>query len=295
MSYLVLRSPQLERVEVRGLAFQLYRWPGNNPDPLVMLHGWGDSGATFQFLVDCLSTERTCIAVDLRGFGRSQRPEDGYWFPDYLADLDALLESIAGGDGAVDLLGHSMGGNIAMLYAGIRSQRVRRLVSLEGFGLPRTSADQAPLRYAQWLDQLRRGSRFSIFESYEQLVSVLAARNPRTSPERLEFIARAWGQQRSDGSVELRADPKHKHVNPMLYQREQAEACWRAITAPILMMIGDQSDLARGMRDELDAQRLRAMFRDITLVTVAGAGHMMHHEHPERVAAAIETFLTAER
>src|SRR5262245_53533940 len=105
-------------VVLRGLRFQLYEWQGSHP-PLILLHGWGDSGATYQFLVDHLQCERKCLAVDLRGFGRTQWPQEGYWFPDYLADLDALLEQVSPNE-AVDLVGHSMGGNIAMLYAGIR-------------------------------------------------------------------------------------------------------------------------------------------------------------------------------
>jgi len=290
MSYRTARPLQHDSLVARGLKFHLYRWRGSDPEPLVLLHGWGDSGETFQFLVDCFSAERTCIAIDMRGFGRTQRPDDGYWFPDYLADVDALLDQLVP-DAPVDLVGHSMGGNIAMLYAGARPKRVRRLVTLEGFGLMRTTPDQAPARYTQWLDEVKHGSEFSVYENLEQLVRVLVRRNPRTPLDRLEFIARAWSQERSDGKIELRADPKHKRVNPVLYQRDQAEECWRAIEAPVLFMIGDQSDLVRRMGDVLDEARLRELFRRGTFATVAAAGHMLHHEQPERVAELIEAFL----
>jgi pimeloyl-ACP methyl ester carboxylesterase len=287
---------QYDCLHVRGLKFHLYRWPGQDPSPLVLLHGWGDSGETFQFLVDGFRTERTCIAMDMRGFGRTQRPDDGYWFPDYLADMDALLDQLAP-DAPVDLVGHSMGGNIAMMYAGVRPKRVRRLVSLEGFGLMRTTPDQAPARYAQWLDEIKHGSEFSVYDNLEQFVRVLARRNPRTPMDRLEFIARSWCQQRADGKVELRADPKHKRVNPVLYQRDQAEACWRAIEAPLLFVLGDQSDLVRRMGDVLDQARLRELFRrgPVSIMkdvaTVKDAGHMLHHEQPEAVAKLIADFL----
>jgi pimeloyl-ACP methyl ester carboxylesterase len=290
MSYRPLRPLQHDTLCARGLKFHLYRWPGQDPEPLVLLHGWGDTGETFQFLVDAFSSERTCIAIDMRGFGRTQRPDDGYWFPDYLADLDALLDQLAP-DAPVDLVAHSMGGNIAMLYAGARPKRVRRLVTLEGFGLMRTAPDQAPARYAQWLDEVKHGSEFSVYENLETLIKVLARRNPRTPLDRLEFIARSWSQSRSDGKVELRADPKHKRVNPMLYQRDQAEACWRAIEAPLLFVLGDQSDLVKRMGDVLDETRLRQLFRHGTFATVTQAGHMLHHEQPERLAALIEAFL----
>jgi pimeloyl-ACP methyl ester carboxylesterase len=290
MDYRALRAVQHETLSARGLKFHVYRWPGQDPDPLVLLHGWGDTGETFQFLVDCLSVERTCIAIDMRGFGRTQRPDDGYWFPDYLADLEALLDQLVP-DAPVDLIGHSMGGNIAMLYAGARPKRVRRLVTLEGFGLARTMPDQAPARYAQWLDEVKHGSEFAVYENIEQFVRVLARRNPRTPMDRLELIARSWSRQRGDGRIELRADPKHKRVNPVLYQRDQADACWRAIEAPLLFVLGDQSDLVKRMGDVLDEARLRELFRCGTFAVVKDAGHMLHHEQPEQVATLIEAFL----
>jgi pimeloyl-ACP methyl ester carboxylesterase len=286
----LLMSYRNDNLDARGLKFHLYCWAGSNPDPLVLLHGWGDSGETFQFLVDAFAADRTCLAIDMRGFGRTQRPEDGYWFPDYLADLDALLDQLAP-DAPVDMVGHSMGGNVAMLYAGARPQRVRRLVSLEGFGMMRTTPDQAPSRYAQWLDEVKHGSEFNIYENHEQFIRVLARRNPRTSKERLDFIARSWGRERDDGKIELRADPKHKRVNPVLYQREQAEACWRAIEAPLLFVVGDQSDLVKRMGDEINETRLGSLFGHGMFATIQDAGHMMHHEQPEAVAALIEQFL----
>jgi pimeloyl-ACP methyl ester carboxylesterase len=288
--YRALRPLQHLELQARGLTFHGYRWPGADPDPLVLLHGWGDTGETYQFLVDCFAADRTCIAIDMRGFGRTERPVDGYWFPDYLADLDALLDRLVP-DAPIDLVGHSMGGNVAMLYSGVRPQRIRRLVSLEGFGMARTTPDQAPTRYAQWLDEVKQGVEFNVYESYEQLVRVLARRNPRTPRDRLEFIARSWGQARDDGKVELRADPKHKRSNPVLYSREQAEACWRAIEAPVLFVLGDQSELVKRMGDELAETRLRSLYRHLTFATVNDAGHMMHHERPDEVAALIEEFL----
>jgi pimeloyl-ACP methyl ester carboxylesterase len=291
--YRSLRPLQNDQLDARGLTFHLYRWPGSDPDPLVLLHGWGDTGETYQFLVDCFAADRTCLAIDLRGFGRTQRPADGYWFPDYLADLDALLDQLVP-DAPIDLVGHSMGGNIAMLYAGVRPQRIRRLVSLEGFGLPRATPDQAPARYAEWLEEVKHGTEFAVYDNYDQLVRVLARRNPRTPKDRVEFIARSWGQPRGDGKIELRADPKHKRTNPVLYSREQAEACWRAIEAPILFVLGDQSELAKRMGDELTEPRLRSIYRQLTLASVNDAGHMMHHERPDEVAALIEEFLESQ-
>ena len=127
--------------------------------PLVLVHGWMDVAASYQFMVDALSPEfvagRLIVAPDWRGFGQSTGPAcDHYLFPDYMGDLDCLLDHYAG-ERPVDLVGHSMGGNVAMMYAGARPQRVRRLVNLEGFGMPATLPAQAPTRYAKWLDEIK--------------------------------------------------------------------------------------------------------------------------------------------
>ena len=117
---------------------------------LFMLHGWMDVSASFQFTVDAFARDWHVLAPDWRGFGLSQRAPGGYWFPDYIADLDALLEACTP-DAAVPVVGHSMGGNVAGLYAGIRPERVSKLVLAEGFGLPRTVPAQAPGRYRSGL------------------------------------------------------------------------------------------------------------------------------------------------
>jgi pimeloyl-ACP methyl ester carboxylesterase len=234
-----------------------------------------------------LPRERTFIAFDSRGFGRTSWPQEGYWFPDYLADLDAILASLSP-EQPVDLVGHSMGGNLSLLYAGVRPDRIRRVVSLEGFGMSSTQPDQAPGRYREWLDEVRDGTSFAVYDDFAHFATILGRRNPRTSSDRVEFIARSWGQERADGRIELRADPRHKRVNPVLYQRDQVEACWREITAPVLMVAGDQSDFARRLSGRM---QLSALFRDVRFETIAGAGHMLHHERPEEVAELIVSAL----
>jgi pimeloyl-ACP methyl ester carboxylesterase len=289
MIYRLRRAPTLATLELRGLQFQVYRWPGANPQPLVFAHGWGDTGETFQFVVDHLSDRHTVIAFDARGFGRTDWPQDGYWFPDYLADLDALLDSISPNE-PVDLLGHSMGGNVAMMYAGVRPLRVRRLINLEGFGLQQVTADRAPERYREWLDEVKEGTHFATYDHFDHFAKVLARRNPRTSAEHLAFIARSWGREGADGRIELRSDPRHKRVNPVLYQRDQAESCWREIAAPVLFVIGALSDVAKRLTSANDAAHFSQQFRNLSLITLADAGHMLHHERPKEVAELIEQF-----
>ena len=90
----------------------------------------------------------------------------------------------------------------------------------------------------------------------------------------------------------LRGDPAHKIVNPVLYRYEEAQACWRQVTAPVLWVDGAESETAK--RLNLDAAQLaerRAAFRDLRYERVPDAGHMLHHDQPEAVARLIEGFL----
>lgn len=288
MSYPRQRPPQPRRIQLRGLGFQFYHWDGEEP-AILLLHGWGDTGETYQFLADHLPGRRALVAYDARGFGGTEWPREGYWFADYLADLDAVIDLLSPAE-PIDLVGHSMGGNVAMLYAGVRPERVRRLLNLEGFGMPRTQPEQAPGRYKQWLDELKAGSRFATYDSFEQFAAILAHRNPRTPPDRLDFIVRSWGRQRSDGRIELRADPRHKFVNPVLYQRDQVLACWRQITAPTLVVVGENSEFAGRVLRQKEMEQWRTSREEIPLATIAGAGHMLHHEQPQALAELMESF-----
>lgn len=292
-AYRPRRVPRHESVRLRGLQTHLTCWgpaPSATEPPVFLLHGFLDTSDTFQFLVDAFEAEWPLIALDWRGFGRSEWPQDGYWFPDYIADLDALLDHFSPA-APVRLVGHSMGGNVASLYAGTRPERVRSVANLEGFGLPRVPVERAPQRMAQWLEQLRSVPDLKTYESYEQLSEVIRKRYPRVAPERALFIAHSWGRVESDGRVHLVGDPRHKRVNPVLYRREEAETFWRQITAPVLMLFGEQSEFARQVGADGTEHAFQSMIRHIRTVSLAGTGHMMHLECPEIVAPLIEQFL----
>jgi pimeloyl-ACP methyl ester carboxylesterase len=293
--YPVLRQPRHEILRLRGLDMHLTNWGrplvgGETPD--ILLHGWLDAGATFQFLVDAFETDRPWIALDWRGFGRSEWPQQGYWFPDYLGDLDALLDRVSP-EAPARLIGHSMGGNIAGTYAGVRPERVRCVVNLEGFGLPRTSSDQAPTRLRRWLDQLKGAAEHKHYASFEQLADLIRFRYPRFSPGQASFVAAAWGRLESDGTVRLAADPRHHWINPVLYKREDSEACWRGVRAPVLMVMGEKSEHMAKLGADGAMATFREIFPHIEFAQVAGAGHMLHIEKPDLLAPLVEKFLDA--
>lgn len=291
MSLPVLPS-RSETVILRQHRYHVRHWGADGAPRLFMLHGWMDSSATFQFLVDALGDGWHVIAPDWRGFGDSEWNRGSYYFPDYLADLDALLQHYSP-DAPVTLIGHSMGAMIAGLYAGVRPERLARLVCVEGFGLAATRPEEAPGRYARWLREQHTTPGYQPLGTLDDVAARLIERNPRLDSARAGFLAAALTHE-IDGALRYRADPRHKMVNPVLYRLEEAKACWRRIACPVLWVIGgDMWDhpMAKGVFATLDERR--ACFARLSEVTVPEAGHMIQWEQPERLAEALRPFLTA--
>ncbi len=293
--YRVRRVSRSTFVELPRLRCHVREW-GNPGAPLLfMLHGWMDVAASFQFLVDELQQDWHVIAPDWRGYGLSEWARHGcYWMPDYLADLDLLLEHFSAHE-PVRIVGHSMGGNVATLYAGVRPARVRALVNLEGLGLAGDSPDKAPARLAQWLDEMRTPPQLQDYASLDEVIARLQRNNPRLSEERARFLAANWSRPRADGRYEILGDPAHKIVNPYLYRSEEALAVWGAIRAPVLWIMARESRYAQKMDALADFGRRVAGISRVTRLWIETAGHMMHHDEPRQLAQLIEEFLEPHR
>jgi len=287
-------------VPLRGLDHHVLTWGDPAAPKLFLVHGWMDGGASFQFLVDAFARDWYAIAPDLRGYGRSAWQPQGYWFHDYVADLEALLDAFAPGESA-NLIGHSLGGNIVMQYAGVRPERVRAVVSLEGFGIPAESPDGAPKRFAKWLDAMKAPPEFKPYTSLDAVADRLQKTNPRLSRDNAQFLARHWAEVLPDGSARLLGDPRHKLPFPSVFRMEEVYAIWREITAPVLWVAAAHSDIPQWLAEhpegEIGADSLAGIRRRLThvpngrMVTIDDAAHMLHHDQPAAVAAAIEPFL----
>ena len=292
--YQTLRPPRHEVREVRGLKTHLSWWgppPSASTPPVLLLHGWQDTGDTFQFMVDAFEQDFPLVALDWRGFGRTEVPQDGYWFPDYVADLDHLVRQLSPA-APLRLVGHSMGGNLAGLYAGLRPERVSCVVNLEGFGLPPSMPTEAPAQMRKWLDQLQKAPPLKTYDSVEQLATIIGFRYPRFSPAQVDFVTRAWSKLGEDGRVHLLGDPRHRRENPTLYHREDSQAIWREMTAPMLLVLARQSEYLPRLGPEGSIEALRKAFPTGEIVFVEEAGHMLHIEKAEVVALLVENFLS---
>jgi pimeloyl-ACP methyl ester carboxylesterase len=292
----ISRIPRSDFVDVRGLDYHVLEWGDAEAPPVVMLHGWMDVGASFQFLVDALAGRWRVLAPDWQGFGRTGWRADGYWFHDYVADLDSLLHTLSP-NVPVHLVGHSLGANVAMIYAGVRRERVRSVVALDGFGIPAEAPDRAPAKMTRWLDALAHPERLAPYAGLGAVADRLQKNNPRLPRDKAEYLAGHWAEALPDGAARLRADPRHKLPFPTVYRMEEVYAIWAQISAPVLWVEASGSDipkwLAGGGDPVLEIQRRRAHVPHARLETVADASHMLHHDQPAAVARLIEAFFPA--
>ena len=306
--YPIQRHAVSEFIPIRNLQYHVRRWGTSAPHPdpalapLVLLHGWMDVAASYQFVVDALSEAfaqgRCIIAPDWRGYGLTDSPQqDNYWFPDYLADLDFLLDHYAPMQ-TVDLVGHSMGGNVAMLYAGTRPERVRRLINLEGFGMPATQPEQAPARYAQWMDELKRLHRgdlaLTTYSDANGVARRLMRNNPRLSADKADWLAQHWARPNAQGEWQILGEAAHKVINAHLYQVPEVLESFSRISTPTLSVEASENQMEKWWKGRYTLAEYRQRLTHVPQVTqalVSDAGHMLHHDQPEQVAALIENFL----
>ena len=283
------RRRRTVRHSIRDIDYAVHEWGDGGGQPLVCLHGWGDSGASFQFLADELGDDWYVVAPDWRGFGESGWNQGHYWFPDYVADLDALL-AVYSADEPASVLGHSMGGNVAGLYAGTFPERIRAFVNVEGFGLADSEPDKAPERYRAWIERGARGDAFATYDDFDALAERVLKRSPRLDAARARFVAETWARER-DGRIVLCADPRHRLPNPVLYRRAEAEACWKNVSAPVLMIGGEDSSMRDAGHPHDGAFDFALPFPHTESAMIPRAGHMLHFEAPAELARLVRDFL----
>jgi pimeloyl-ACP methyl ester carboxylesterase len=277
-------------IRVRELRYHVRRWGDPAAPAVFLLHGFLDVSATWQPVAEGLLPKFQVLAPVLRGFGHTEWPADGYWFQDYVGDLEAIVDHYSP-SAPVLLVGHSMGAQIVSLFAGLRPARVKKLACLDGLFLPDMESALAPKRFRRWLDELKDLPQQKTYPSFDDLAGRIARQHPDLPPGRADFVARCWGREDGHGRIALCADPMHRLAGPGLYRNEESMAIWREITAPTLFVDAGLSQFRKAISAEETARR-RACFRDPRAVTVERGTHMLHFSAPEETARALAAFLS---
>ncbi|MSP54433.1 MAG: alpha/beta hydrolase [Myxococcales bacterium] len=306
------------RWKLRGMWFAGLRWEadpegedltaaGSEPTVSVFLHGYLEQAGSWEGVAQALPGLR--IALDQRGHGRSDHnpPGASYLFADYVADVDALLDAVSP-DRAVRLVGHSMGGTIATLYAGARPARVASVVCLDGLGLADgvtgsaiVDSDPVSERMVRFLD----GSRTSV-PQHRPMPDLLAAAarlqatHPRIGPDWARRLAErgtspappASGSPSSPGSrdesVVWSFDPVHRVRSPIPYRHAHHIPLLRRVHCPVLSLHPQWP-----VFDTADVALLEREIPDVRVETIPNTSHMMPLEEPASITARILAFWRA--
>ena len=270
---------------------------GQPGEPVVVcLHGLLDNGGSFAPLIDALAPRLASpaywLAPDWRGHGDSAWTPGDYVFCNYLADLEALLDTLVPGQ-TVLLIGHSMGGQAASLYAGIRAERIAGLILLDTLNVPESDPNAAGERYRDWLDTCHAPPTPRRYADPEAFTARLARRYPELGRAATTELAELWLRRDGDG-YRLAADPAHLRKSPYGFRADEAMAIWAEIAAPVLMIDGAASP-AKWFIDEATRAERRSVLADLEHVELDGLGHMLHWQAPGRVAEPIADFIATRR
>lgn len=286
-------EPRDRTIDIRGLKIHYLEWGERAGNPLVLVHGFLDHARSWLPFVEELKKRSSkplwIVAPDCRGHGDSGWVGAGgyYHFPDYVSDLDGLIHELGGAP--VYLLGHSMGGTISFVYAGTFPGRVRKLILVEGMGPVGMRFSDAPARMGKWLSELReqKSRKAAGYATLEEAAERLRRKNPRLKPELALGLAR-WGTRRGeDGRWVWKFDPFHRTTSPQPFYTAQALEFFRRIECPVLIVRGKESQIAP--RPDM-GERLKAIAHH-SVVEIEDAGHMVHHDNPERLAETVMSFL----
>ncbi len=288
--------PVTNFLSIRGLELAVHRWGSADRPVLLFIHGFLDHGKAFAPMAELLCDRWQIVAPDMRGHGESGWVGQGgnYHFADYYDDLRLIVEQLRG---PVGLIGHSMGGMIATGVAALFPEKIRALMLLDGMGPPNGSASEGLPRLQQFVETLakqdlqlspaqRRHARKAL-PSLAAAAARLQAANPRLSPAIAARLAET-GTEAVVGGFCWRHDPLHRVPSARPFRVDEAVDLWRGLTMPVLSIYAEHSNWCPPDLDER-----YALIEQLVCRQLPGAGHNLHHEFPQQLAAVAAQWFEA--
>ena len=274
--------------ESQGLRLHYADWGNAAAPPLILIHGGRDHCRSWDDVARALRSHFHVIAPDLRGHGDSDWAKgSSYSLSDYVYDLTRLMQSVAVHKTAV--IGHSMGGMIGLMYAGAYPDNVTRLAVLDGITVqPGSSRALIHEQMVQWVKQLDEISEQSTrnYHTVAEAAERMSAHNKRLTHAQALHLASHGVKKNVNGSYSWKFDEYQKARAPYRLSPDDHIALWASIICPTILLRGDESFLPNPK-----TAGVLKYFRHANLVTIAGAGHWLHHDKLDEVLGVLRPFL----
>lgn len=273
----------------QGLRLHYVQWGDPVAPPVLLIHGGRDHARNWDAVAAALAGRFAVFAVDLRGHGDSEwAPGSQYSVPEFVADIAAFADHLD--HDPLPLVGHSLGGGIALQYTGVFPERVSRVCAIEGLG-PGVRGGRRPAheRMRDWVRQIRdfERRRPRHYRTFEDAVARMSEANPHLTAEMARHLTLHGTRRHEDGSYTWKFDNYVRLHSPYEFNSEDARVIWNQIRRPVLLIRGDESQ-ARDPEQDGTA----SAFHHYRSVLVRGAGHWVHHDRLPEFLAELTPFLT---
>ena len=280
-------DPRSEFYESQRVRLHYNVWgDGNSRPPLMLIHGGQDHSRNWDFVAQRLVDRYTIYAPDLRGHGDSGWAIGGmYSIPEFTLDVSTLANRISG---PLTIVGHSLGGAIALQYAGTFPDKVTKLVSIEGWGPPAQEHKLAHQRMREWIGHMHDVEQRSPrrYPSIEDATKRMLEANPHLSPQMARHLTEHGANRNEDGTYTWKFDNYVRIRSPYIFDLEDAMIIWSQITAPTLLIKGKESWAV-----DPDATGRADVIKGHETVIIEDAGHWVHHDQLDVFMGHVERFL----
>ena len=266
-------------------------WGNEDKPALLLLHGGRDHCRNWDWVAQAFRHDYHVVAPDLRGHGDSQWVlGSGYAMIDYVYAIAQLVDQK--NLEPVTIIGHSLGGSISLQFAGVFPDRVNKVIAIEGLGPRRHEIDEmekpAPERMRRWIDQIRgfAGRLPRRYESLEEAIRRMHEANAHLSDEQARHLTIHGTNQNEDGSYSWKFDNYVRSHSPYRFNDDEAHDLWSNITAPTLLLWGEESWSGNPSTDNRAAP-----FQNVQVESVPNAGHWVHHDQLDHFLRLTSAFL----
>lgn len=281
-------SPTSHTYFSQRLRLHYLDWGNPDAPPLLLVHGNRDHCHNWDWVAQELQSEYHIIAPDFRGHGDSAWViGSAYSHSEYIYDLAQLIhqQHLA----PLNVIAHSLGGGVALRYAGIYPQDIKKLVVIEGTGGPGWMDQDKTVseKMREWIESNRKisGRMSKRYATLEDAYKRMHEANSHLRDDQARHLTIHGTNQNEDGTYSWKFDNYTYVMSPYDMNQEQTHELWSRIAAPILLVSGTESWHGQGKGDDPTK-----FFQNARHEMIEEAGHWVHHDQLDKFLALTRVF-----